>query len=65
MFKPNAMRTVLIYLARYAEIEQTLELEKETTQTGWRELVGTPGMATFIGHYFPAHLSRQECASAS
>ncbi|KAF7789433.1 hypothetical protein EIP86_000377 [Pleurotus ostreatoroseus] len=30
--------------AEYAEIEQTLELEKENAKSGWRELVGTAGM---------------------
>ncbi|KIP10375.1 hypothetical protein PHLGIDRAFT_33910 [Phlebiopsis gigantea 11061_1 CR5-6] len=30
--------------AEYAEIEATLELEKETSNSGWKDLVGTPGM---------------------
>ena len=30
--------------AEYAEIEQTLELEKENSKSGWKDLVGTPGM---------------------
>ena len=30
--------------AEYAEIEATLALEKENAKTGWREIVGTPGM---------------------
>ena len=37
----------LIGLIRYAEIEQTLELEKENAKSGWRELVGTAGMTTY------------------
>lgn len=30
--------------AEYAQIEKTLELEKETSKHGWMELVATPGM---------------------
>lgn len=41
--------------AEYAEIEKTLELEKENTNHGWMSLVATPGMrkrimvASFLG----------------
>ncbi|KAJ7694414.1 hexose transporter [Mycena rosella] len=30
--------------AEYAQIEKTLELERETNQTSWRDFVSTPGM---------------------
>ncbi|KAJ7174872.1 general substrate transporter [Mycena filopes] len=30
--------------AEYAQIEKTLELERETSKTSWRDFVGTPGM---------------------
>lgn len=30
--------------AEYAEIEATLELEKENSNHGWRDLIATPGV---------------------
>ena len=30
--------------AEYVQIEKTLEIEKETTNVGWRELIATSGM---------------------
>ena len=41
--------------AEFVQIEKTLEIEKETANVGWRELVATPGMrrriivASFLG----------------
>ena len=29
--------------AEYAEIEATLELEKENSKHGWKDLIATPG----------------------
>jgi hypothetical protein len=45
----------LLVRAEYAEIETALELEKEANKTGWKDLVGTPGLrkriliASFLG----------------
>ncbi|KAJ7694432.1 hexose transporter [Mycena rosella] len=41
-YPPNNCRH--IPKAEYAQIEKTLELERETNQTSWRDFVSTPGM---------------------
>ena len=45
----------LLVKAEYAEIETALELEKETSKTGWKDLISTSGLrkrvliASFLG----------------